>query len=177
MVDWVIGAMPIRERIRAMLLPCMLGIAVIGVLSMTSGCALSSKHGAQKLSEVAPQDPTLVVQTIKVSREKLRAATERVAEIQRARIVEVYHRNQEYMAQPPEYRLFELPNSSAWEMLGLRNGDVILAANDYLIPEPAILREYVRLLPGEPKAFIDLRRISTAGKNGVRRIRIEYEFE
>ena len=95
--------------------------------------------------------------SLPVSRSELQTLLQDSTGINSIRLVEVFRANTE--SQPyPVYRIFGLQPGSAYELLGLKNTDILVAANDYIIRTPQLFVQYVRLLPREPEAFIEIER-------------------
>lgn len=95
--------------------------------------------------------------TITVARELYVAALEREGSINEARLVEIFHRgvpNEEIK----EYRLLDVRPGSVYDLLGLRHNDVLVAADNYVIPTAPAFWGYLQLIAGFEKATIELRR-------------------
>lgn len=137
-------------------------LAALAVLLMC-GCsgagssAIQNQLGARQLSSVRAQLPGTAVITRKISAGALKAALSRDPSGARLRAVEVFQ-GERVGALLPEYRLFGITNDSAYYLLGLRNADVVVAANDYVVPSSSYIHAYVALLPAEREAFIEIRR-------------------
>jgi hypothetical protein len=71
---------------------------------------------------------------------------------------------------PPEYRFFDIKPESAYSILGLRNGDVLLSAHDYIVYDPNKFASYVAKLVEMPDGFVDLRRDGLA-------VRLKYNLQ
>jgi len=70
----------------------------------------------------------------------------------------------------PKYRLFDIRKGDPYYLLGLRNADVLVAANDWVVFDGAKFRTFVWLLQKEKRGSIEIHR---AGKL----IRFLYTFE
>ena len=57
-----------------------------------------------------------------------------------------------------EYRIFDISEHGVYSLLGLENSDIIVAANRYLIRNPAQFPAFVQLLANENNATIEIRR-------------------
>jgi type II secretory pathway component PulC len=57
-----------------------------------------------------------------------------------------------------EYRVFDINQDGVYALLGLENADIIVAANRYLIRNPAQFPSFVQLLAAENEAQIEIRR-------------------
>lgn len=143
-------------------------LLTIAALLVLPGCA-SRQAQAPRLSEIRPPDPQRREVRVEVPRARLQQAARSGGGVESLRIVEVYRRNQEFMPLPPEYRLFNIERGSIADLLGLKNADVVVAANDYVIPNPNTFRQYLLLLPAERDAQIEVRR-------GRESILFRYEF-
>jgi type II secretory pathway component PulC len=113
-----------------------------------SGCFLYARpRGAVKLSDVRPVPESRTEKQMTLSAEALLEALAKGNQINRIRIVPIFYRSSQIGESYPEYRLFEIQNGSIYERVGLRNGDVLVAADDYVVFTPDQFREYMRVFP------------------------------
>lgn len=123
------------------------------------GCAPSTVQQGVRLDSLRVPDPELKTVNLEIKKSALKAAQSNLDGVARIRIVQIYYRNQEYGGfLPPEYRLFDILNGSVYQLLGLKDGDVLVAANGYIIQQPELFRTYARLLGTEPTADVQIRR-------------------
>ena len=144
-------------------------VAVIFLLGLGIGCASQDLRGGVKLSTLRAVDPSRQTIEISIPRAKLRTALADRESLTRTRIVEIYFRDQEYAAAPHQYRLFDIVPGGVFDLLQLRHADVLVAANDYVIPSPQSFRSYLLLLEREREASIEIRR-------GGQGILLHYQF-
>lgn len=132
---------------------------VMVTLGFTSGCSIGAGREGTKLSSLRAADPALKTVDLPLSRAKYAEALKNLDAIARIRIIQIYHRNQEYGGYiPPEYRLFGIAPGSVYDQLGLKDGDILVSANGFVVAQPELFRSYVKLLGSESKAEIELRR-------------------
>ncbi len=62
------------------------------------------------------------------------------------------------METTPEYRIFNVKKGGVYELLGLKNADVIISAHDYVIRDPRAFPQYIALLKGQQSSSIEIRR-------------------
>jgi type II secretory pathway component PulC len=58
----------------------------------------------------------------------------------------------------PEYRLFGIKEGSVYSLLGLRNTDVLVAADGFIIRDPGVFPAFVELLGTQPTGSIEIMR-------------------
>ena len=134
-------------------------LALILLFSGLIGCSGSSISEGVKLSSIRTPDPNRKPIEMKISRAALRSAVADLGTLNRARLVEVFFREQEVGGSPPEYRMFDIAPGSAYDILGLKNADVLVAADDYIVPSAPVFRTYVSLLPTQRDGSIEIRRM------------------
>jgi hypothetical protein len=71
-----------------------------------------------------------------------------------ARFIEVFRSE----GGPPEWRIFDVHPGDPYGLIGVEDGDILVAANDWMIFDPQRFRAYVELLPSGFDASIFLRR-------------------
>lgn len=72
------------------------------------------------------------------------------------RLVSVFRREGQQL---PQYRIFDVHSGSAYQLLGLEDGDILLAANDRIIYDPSGFRTFVvEYLKGQSEASLTLQR-------------------
>lgn len=84
---------------------------------------------------------------IQVDRQKFRDIVAQGPEVMNIRLVELFSGNNI----PPRYRVMGYNKNGPYGYLGLQIGDVILAANNYIMRLPSMFPTYVRLLPEDSK--------------------------
>lgn len=106
--------------------------------------------------------------TVMLNRETYLKALEKEGAVNQARLVEVFHRGQSDN-ELKEYRLLDVRPNSVYDLLGLKHGDVLVAANGYVVPVPQMFWNYLRLISQFEKATIEVRRDGTP-------VLLEYQF-
>lgn len=109
------------------------------------------------------RSPMLRMKTIEmpISRKELNAALNRPAPANDIRMVLVFRGvpgMSETEGPPPEYRFFDIKAESAYDLLGLKNGDILVAAHDFIVYNPTNFPTYVAKLIELPEGFIEIRR-------------------
>lgn len=137
------------------------GAVLILVAAVIGGCSASSINGNTgpvAIDVVRP--PPIERQALKqrVSRKALLVALQKGELVNSPRIVEIFFRSGETDLAIPMYRLFEVHPESVYSLLGLQAADVILAANNFVIFNQQQFRNYVRALPQQEQASIEIKR-------------------
>lgn len=118
---------------------------LLGALLLLSGCALfqpsvDKDSKGVRYSESISIDPSLVEEKT-LDREEYNEAFASPNAINKARLIQVFSRR----PGAPEYRVFDVRQGDPFYQLGLREGDVLLAANDFLIFDIDRFRAFVNL--------------------------------
>lgn len=58
----------------------------------------------------------------------------------------------------PEYRLFGIEPHSAYWVLGLRNADILVGADDYVIYDSRAFPKFIELLSKQNEGTVEIRR-------------------
>lgn len=58
----------------------------------------------------------------------------------------------------PEYRLFSIDKKSAYDLLGLENGDILVSVEGFMIDDMDKFPAYIMLVQSQPKGEIEIRR-------------------
>ncbi len=125
-----------------------------------SGCVFSSGDEFSPSTQLADYGvlgppPTKVSKIL--DREVLVKAIASTAASSKLRLIETLYRKGE--GTPfPEYRIFGVEPGSAYQLLGLQNADVLIAANGYVLFDPRKFQIFVRLLENEDHATLHVRR-------------------
>ncbi|MBN8548177.1 MAG: hypothetical protein J0M12_02555 [Deltaproteobacteria bacterium] len=125
------------------------------------GCAKPVPTRPSLISET--RTPVVRMKTIElpVSRKELNAALDRPPPANDIRMVLVFRGAPGMSDQeqpPPEYRFFDVRPESAYALLGLRNGDILVAAHDHIVYNPLNFPNYVASLVTLPDGFVEIRR-------------------
>ena len=130
----------------------MRSMLLLMVLLSVVGCGARGMQRGYGGGDLVPV-PELAATTVDrrtVSRTNLQGSSDSF------RLVEVYRRNQEFGNAVPEYRIFDVDTGSTLDLLGLKNGDLLRAANGYAVYNIAGFREFARLLSREEGVTFDI---------------------
>lgn len=142
-----------------------LNIVLLCILCFFSACSMNSRFlsgkggDGVKLSEYRIADPKLQTKKLAISRARFRQSLAKPNALGRLRMVKVFKRASEQSLPYPIYRLFGISKGDPYFLLGLRSGDILVAANDWVIFDPARFTQYVYLLQGEKTAQIEIERM------------------
>ena len=87
-----------------------------------------------------------------INRQELAEALKKTQATQNIRLIELFGTS----ITTPQYRVMDFDRNSVYAILGIRKGDILLAANNFIIPNASIFPEFVKLLPQERNASINL---------------------
>ncbi|RMG44531.1 MAG: hypothetical protein D6719_01645 [Candidatus Dadabacteria bacterium] len=135
---------------------------------LNSTLRASQRHGV-KLSEVRTVPANLLKKRMVISRAEYRKALALGERVNRLRMVQIFARSEDRLSQYPYYRILRVSKNSVYHMLGLRSGDLVMAADDYVIFDPQVFWKFVVLLQYEKSATIEIVR---AGRG----ILFQYQF-
>jgi S1-C subfamily serine protease len=120
--------------------------------------------GKVRLSEIRTSAPQFDVKEVLISRGKFQKAfhtsetgVQGRTGFDMARVVRVFERSAT-AAPYPIYRIFQVIPDSPFAQLGLKNGDVLVGAEDCVLASGDAFKKYVSLLQWEKSAEIELRR-------------------
>ena len=124
-------------------------------LFLAQGCGSTATPSPKFIDDVRPIPPSLKIVSHTIQRSQLRASLTKIREnpIRLVPIFQTVSSSESY-----EYRVFDIAADSVYGLIGLDNGDVIVAANRYLIKNPAQFPAFVQLLANQNEATIELRR-------------------
>lgn len=126
-----------------------------GVMLALSGCGPTAPKAPRFIDDVRPIPPSLKVISYTIQRRSLQDALTRIRE-NPIRLVPVFQSVSS--TDSYEYRVFDINQDGVYALLGLENADIIVAANRYLIRNPAQFPSFVQLLAAENEAQIEIRR-------------------
>lgn len=132
-------------------------LLLVGII----GCAAKNGEdfsGAVEINAVRPPPIELQVVNRRVSRKALLLALKKGELVNSPRIVEIFFRTGESDLAIPMYRLFEVHPESAYSLLGLQAADIIIAANNFVVFKQQQFRNYIRALPQQKEASIEIKR-------------------
>jgi hypothetical protein len=132
-------------------------IAVVPVLMLLSAC---SRHGPKtfnKLSDLRAEPPDLQTYEISIPRVQFKEAMRNGKALESMRLVPIYTGGEDNSVRP-EYRILDLsPGSAPW-VIGLRNADVLVGLNGYILRDTTRFGTYLVLAEREGKGEIEIRR-------------------
>ena len=126
-------------------------LLLIGVV----GCGIQRNKDPKFIEDIRPIPPALKVNSFTIQRRDLQQAIARLADTP-IRLVPVYQTVSS--TESYEYRVFDVTPDSVYALMGIENSDIIVAADRYLIKNPAQFPAFVRLLGSENEATIEIRR-------------------
>lgn len=133
----------------------MMVVVLLSVLGM--GCSgRGSEFEPERYPVGRTTPPEIKVVELTIPRSQLQTALEKDLLTDKLRVIEVYT-SQEKGSQPL-YRLFDIHPASVYALLGLRNADVLVAANERYLRNATVFKSYVRMLKGEQEAQIEIMR-------------------
>ncbi len=132
------------------------------MLLFTSACSMTRDGEALKIDQVRPKGAAIQEEQIEVSKKLYQQVLHGGGSYTKARMVEVFTRDAQSGVK--EYRLFGIQPGSLYDLLGLRNVDILVAANGYVVPEQGLFWQYLQILPNQKDAFIEIKR---AGKSMI----------
>jgi type II secretory pathway component PulC len=138
-------------NIRRFLGTCALG----AIFVVAQGCSPAVTPSPKFIDDVRPIPPSLKIVSHTIQRNQLRASLTKIRE-NPIRLVPVFQSVS--ASESYEYRVFDIAADGVYGLIGLENGDVIVAANRYLIKNPAQFPAFVQLLASQNEATIELRR-------------------
>lgn len=139
-------------------------IAAVSILSMfCSGCSLRPKTTPIAPSSERSQKGQLKTVDMRISRNELLKALQQGSPTNNIRLVKVFRGSPGNTGTaeepPPEYRFFDVKPGSAYQVLGIRNNDILVTAHDRVVYKPENFPEYVKLLLNAPRGWIEIRRM------------------
>lgn len=145
-------------------------LVVVMCFSACSAMSSGASEGGTKIDELRGAPP-FDRRTIKVElvREEYQKMLEVEGSANDARLVQIFHRG-EAEEELKEYRLLDVRPNSVYDLLKLRQADVLIAADGFVVPNPQVFWNYLRLIARFEVASIEIRRGGTP-------ILLEYSFK
>lgn len=132
----------------------------LAVICLINGCA-SPKVSPSSVPEkfdtsryYARSTDNIARQEISLDRTKLKSMLSRADSADRIRLVELFSGSNV----TPRYRVLNFEPNGAYSLLGLKIGDVILAADNFIIKDPALFPKFVGLMSEAPSSTIHILR-------------------
>jgi hypothetical protein len=140
---------------------CFRRVLYLGCIVLLANCETSPPKPEMIWSKARPEVAGLAVTEVKIPKVVYQASLADQSLLNRMRPIPIYAGTDSSSSSIPEYRLFDIVPGSPAYTLGLRTGDVLLAANDFIIYEPAVFAQYLTLLGTVNTATINIRRNET----------------
>lgn len=130
---------------------------VFSILGTLTGCSMQgSAVSSRKISELRPFAPVARTVELRISKAVYSETLKNLSLINKLRLVPILKAGDG--VDLPEYRMFNILPGSVYELIGLLNSDVLIAANNYILNDPEKFKLYVQVLPREPQPYIEIRR-------------------
>ena len=130
----------------------------IPALLVFSGCSNKRwKGGSDGDGRKRPASVLAEVVPMEISMQVYKEHLNRGSDLNRARLIEIFSRNQTNETYQ-EFRFFDIQKGSVYWLLGMRTGDVLLSANEFVVPNAQTFWQYLNLLQFEEQAQIEILR-------------------
>ena len=129
-------------------------MSVFFLASFSLGCH-STAVISPNVGMMKSPNPLATAVPVEVRREKLVERLRDGGALNSIRLVEVF----KGAGNPnpyPEYRMFDIQQGGVFDLLGIRNGDILVSAHGYSVPSVSKFVEYVNVLPGESSSQIEI---------------------
>lgn len=115
-----------------------------------SGCSsiFSVFGGGEEASRLKPPAKEAVVFESEITKRDLKRALTDELKTAQMRAVEVFQ-NSSSAQNYPSFRLFDIQPGSVYDLLGLKNADIVVAINQRVVVNNGVIAQIVRLLPRE----------------------------
>lgn len=136
-------------------------IILATLIPFAAGCSFMTRHfggEAQRAALRREASPGAREQKLEIPRASYRTRLEQGGDVNKFRLIQVFTGSEEASTTQPQWRVFDVRRGSVCEMLGLKNADVILAANGRMFVDPEKFVAYLSLLAAEKTASIQLKR-------------------
>jgi type II secretory pathway component PulC len=147
-----------RARVSVSFLRVCSNCLVVLILSMVTGCSFrkgTAPESKSPLSQVRSAPANMEEQNVTVSRDEYQRALQSRNLVEAIRLVPTLRSDGSTL---PEWRLFSIQPGSPYALLGLRNSDVLVSAEDYAIYDAYRFPLYIKLLESRPSGTIEIRR-------------------
>lgn len=129
---------------------------IFSLIIFLIGCAETVSTKPVLIRQVLPVSPSLQIEEREIQRSELQAALQGGDVLNAVRLVQLFDSQQG--GPVPQYRIFEIKPKSIYELLGLENSDVIVAAHGYVIPDWRNFPPYIGWLVTQNSSEIELKR-------------------
>jgi type II secretory pathway component PulC len=131
-------------------------ILLFCALALLSGCSARDAQGPVLLSSVRQPSALRSEDVITIPRTQVIEVLDSKRSINFIRLVQIFARHPEPSRVLPQYRMFNIRPGSIGDLLGLENGDILVAANDYVVFDPNKFQQYLELFRIEKDPFIEI---------------------
>jgi type II secretory pathway component PulC len=125
-------------------------------LTLLSGCVARDSTGPVLLSSVRQPSALRTEDVITLPRSQVVEVLDSKRSINFIRLVQIFARHPEPSRVLPQYRMFNIRPGSIGDLLGFQNGDILVAANDYVVFDPNKFQQYLELFRIEKDPFIEI---------------------
>ena len=130
-------------------------LVVLLVAVLCSGCSLFWKRNSLQ-GDPVPKPPAKGITeiTIEIPKDRYSQYLQRGESLNRVRLVPVYSRG----GSSGEFRIFDVKQGSVFDILGIENLDIVVAANGFVIPGGNVFWQYLVMMADMPDGSIEIRR-------------------
>lgn len=137
-----------------------LRLSLLIIIFLATGCTIPAADKAVKVSTIRKK-PAFAQQVKKVLvRDEYQLLLAEGGETNKVRLVEVY--SSDRAAGLIKYRFFGVRTGGVFEYLGLKDADVLVSIEGYVVSNQALLWQYLNLLGRLPKGEIEIERNGVA---------------
>lgn len=133
-----------------------LNVILFSLVTFVVGCSSSGGGSGRKLSELRTPPAEMQKVEKEISKSEFKEALGRSVDNATLRVIEVFYGAGQFNPPYPHYRIFGIGAGSVYELLGVENGDVLVALNGYIVANPNVFAQYVSLLTKEEGAEIEV---------------------
>ena len=143
-------------------------ISLLSLILMMVGCATPQEVKPPMLiNDIRKDIPVSKTERIDLERGDLRQALIRGEKVNSLRMVPIF--SSQRPSELSEYKFFEIQPGSVYKLLGLKNGDILVAAQGYIVTEANRFPAYISLMPQVDDPNIEIER-------GGQTIILRYKF-
>lgn len=132
-------------------------LAALALVSL-SACTRSTQVEPLKLTEVVGPKRQVDVIENQFTLVQYDTALAKRGTSSRIRLVRIFGNAMTVNSVLPEYRVFNVRPDSIYNMIGLKNGDILVAANDYVVQDPNQFDQYLEIVRTDPAPYVEIRR-------------------
>ncbi len=121
-------------------------ITLLLCIFLCLGCAASSTDTSLRTKPPAAEAVKI---ELTVSLQELNLALGEEYKTAKLRPVEVFQNSSSGGMHSPVFRLFDVEKGSVYELIGLKEADIVVAINERIVVAPQVISQIVRLLPKE----------------------------